>query len=437
MRRDGSFKLALAIFIAVLFALFQVGSYYFAHRSPSAPFSDPLHPESLFRKSQIIKTSNKDASLSIPFLDKISKYWYVGGETEVRNAAFIRLTKAGTSNQHGIILSNGIGDNVIDNFEIIVKFRLSTQEKNSEKKKSYPLMGDGMAIAITSEKDFLRKDLHSSYARKLYEINSGGVLVDNKDMMGLPRNLPGVAVIIDTYKNHKGTKTAIPFLDAILNTSPKTQWYDLASDGRETTALKLNQNHIRLKQSIVEGDVTQLRIIYLESINFLKIDIQYSKEGNYWIELFQTHDIPPLPVNKETGQRYIGISALTGEITETVDVLGAETNEFHWEGKDESVEESFDFAKEMQLFLAQEYNQKIALEKDEFQKWKMLKSQPNYHTNEQKPAEIIKFSFMKTSVIFFSIITIIYLVSVYVRVSMKHFIRTKRKRAKSTGFLPT
>lgn len=421
------FKLVLAVSIAAIFALFQVGANHLFKESDS----ESSH---FVRESQIRKLHNQDASLNIPFLDKISKYWYVGGGTEIRNAGSIRLTRAGGTDQYGLILSNGMGDNTIDNFETIVTLKISPKEGSNPR----ALMGDGVAVVVTAEKDFLRQDLTSSYARKQYEINSGGVMVGDTSMMGLPLNLPGMAVIIDTFKNQGRTSVAVPFLDVILNTSPKTQAYDLESDGARTTALKLNQGKIKLKKSIMQGDTTKLRLIYLESENFLKIDIQYAEEGDYWIELFQTHLKEPLPRNEETNQRYIGISALTGELSQTVDILSVETNEFHLKDKGDT---SNDFAKEIELYFIQEYNEKIALEEDSEQRWKMSKSQPRYEVNgiNEMPAKKEvhgKSQFLKNFIVFFIILTTLYLASVYVRVSMKHVISSKRYRSKSVGLLP-
>lgn len=152
----------------------------------------------------------------------------------------------------------------------------------------------------------------------------------------------------------------------------------------------------------------------------------------------QTHLKEPLPRNDETNQRYIGISALTGELSQTVDILSVETNEFHLKDKDDT---SNDFAKEIELYFIQEYNEKIALEEDSEQRWKMSKSQPRYEVNEinEMPAKKQvhgKSQFLKNFIVFFIIITTLYLASVYVRVSMKHVISSKRHRSKSVGLLP-
>ncbi|QLQ78550.1 hypothetical protein HG537_0A07970 [Torulaspora globosa] len=397
-------RLVLAVTIAVVFVVVRIGWHFIDTDSASV-------------RSQIQRVPNWDASLSIPFLDKVSKFWYVGGDTEIRNNEFVRLTRAGSGGHHGLILSNGLGDNTIDNFETVVKFRILPNIGT--------LVGDGMAIVITPEKDFLLQDLVSSYARRQYEINSGGVAAGDTQMMGLPRNLPGLAVIIDTYKNYGKTRTPVSFLDVLLNTSPSTQAYDADTDGAKTSAIKINRNKIRLKRSVITGETVQLRLIYIESENFLKIDIQYTGEGDYWIELLRTHLPTVLPRNMESNQRYIGISASTGELSQAVDILGIQTNEYHLEGNDDL---SKDFLREIELFYLQEFNDKIAMEKDEFQRWKMAKSRPKSQANQEVSAKPKRHaSFVQRPAFFLMILICIYLASVYIRVSIKHFLNANQR----------
>lgn len=422
MRQSGFLKLVLAITIAATFALFRIGTGNLVAGRDTVQ---------LARRSEIQRIPNKDASLSIPFLDKISKYWYVGGAAEIRNTAFVRLTRAGSVDQHGLILSNGLGDNTIDNFETVVKFRVSPKTGST----SSSLMGDGIAIVITPEKDFLMQDLLSSYARRQYHINSGGIVAGDTGMMGLPRNLPGLALIIDTHKNYRKVPGAVPFLDVLINTEPAKQEYDPETDGEMSAAIKLNEKKIRLKRSLLAGDIVQLRLIYLESENFLKIDVQYAKEGDYWIELIRTHLTTALPRNSESNQRYIGISASTGQVSQTVDILGIETNEFHLKDEDDSSKE---FLREMELYFLQEFDDKYALEEDDYQRWKMSNSRPRYEVKEETTTKSEKKhnSFIKSFTSFFIILVCIYLASIYIRICIKHYLNARRRAMRNSRELP-
>lgn len=384
----------------------------------------------LKRKSKIVRTFNNDASLSPPYLDKINNNWFVGGETEIKNYEYVRLTNAGAKNQHGVLLSNGVGDNTINDFETIFTFRIKQ------------CGGDGMTFLISSENGFLYKDLRGSFALRQYVLNSGGVMAGDYSMMGFPRNLPGLAVVLDTYGNkNNANRDRVPFIDLFVNTIPQEHLYDLDSDGEESSSHRLNSDHIPLRKNVISGDLLKLRIIYMESISFLKIDIQYENEGDYWIELFQTNENLMLPKNKNTGQRYVGIGGLTGDMTQTVELYDIETNEFHWENGDESLEDTFDYAKEAQLFLEQEFQEKIEIERDRFTKWKMMKSQPNYHlyTDENTKQDatlngsndhgaLSKLLSILWNFLFgMFVLIVVYLISVYIRVARRHFQRMKKR----------
>lgn len=148
MKRDAAVQLVIVTGILILFAFGQ--ACWKSAGSSLEQQENVLH----LRPSLVRRIENRDASLHVPFLDKIAKHWYVGGSPEIRNSEYIRLTKAGSPDSHGSIVSNGLGDNTINDFEIIVKFRI--MPRNQHRKTSNgnsPLMGDGMAIVISSEKD--------------------------------------------------------------------------------------------------------------------------------------------------------------------------------------------------------------------------------------------------------------------------------------------
>lgn len=443
MKRDAAIQVVI---VSCILLLFVFGQTFWKNASSSLEQQENvLH----LRPSLIKRIENKDESLEAPFLDKISNHWYVGGNPEVRNSEYIRLTKAGSPGSHGSVVSNGIGDNTINDFEIIVKVRITPRD---ERRKAFtgnsPLMGDGMAIAITSEKDFISPESYASgYAKKQFDINSGGVVLGNTEMMGLPKNLPGLCMVIDTFQNSRRPRTRVPFLDLLVNNSPREQQYDLPSDGRDSTALRLLEDPIKLPQSCVKGDITEFRIIYMESISTLKIDAKYAKEGDYWIELFHSQLNFTIPKNPRNGQRYVSVGGLTGELTETVDIFSIQTNEFHSEKHHESAEDSFDYSKEVQMFLAQEFDRVVSLEEDEFQKWKIRMAQPNLVKEESllsssssprrksRPKPVLGW-FGKTLGISILIVAF-YLTSVYIRVSIKHINNThRRKRIQSIGILP-
>ncbi|CAL9731691.1 hypothetical protein MOUN0_M03202 [Monosporozyma unispora] len=461
-------KLIVAVIITSLFLIFhqftsssseesEESNEYYYETKPQAM------QESFFSRSRskIIKIPNSDASLSIPYLDKINKYWHIGGSTQVRNSESVKLTSKNVPHTHGSIISNGIGDNTMNDFEVVFDFKLTYDDPAT--------IGDGVAFVITSENGFLLKDLTSSFAMRQYMLNSGGIMANDISMMGFPQNLPGLALVIDTFANDPLNQDDIPFLDIFVNFNPQKHSYHIESDGHRSSNRKLNDDHIRLKKNILQNDRIKLRIIYMESISFLKIDIQYETEGNYWIELYQNNDDDSqgikhflLPKNHQTGQRFIGMSALNGDLTENVELFNIKTSEFHWNNGDESMEDTFDYYKECENFLLQEFNQRITMEKDSYTRWKMLKSQPNYKdqleeklNNEEDAKQKIeppqgirqRISIPKSKdpiwwkilkllgkwIIIFTIIIALYLLSIYLRVSKKHWKKLQSKRSKRSS----
>lgn len=457
-------KLLVALVITSLFLIFHesntiFSSYDYDHKTNynGNNVNDPFNINSDIisqHKSKIFKIPNNDASLSPPYLDKINKYWYIGGSTQVRNKQSIKLTSKNIPHTYGSIISNGIGDNTINDFEIEFVFKLSFDQNNLGN------IGDGISFVLTSENGFLLKDLTSSFARKQYMINSGGILSSDVSMMGFPKNLPGLSLVLDTFANDPKNKKYVPFLDIFLNPDPQKGSYDIDSDGSKSTIQRLNKNHIKLRKNVLQGDIIHLRIIYIESISFLKIDIQYENVGNYWIELYSSHDSPAterqplyLPKNERTGQTFIGMSALNGDLTETVELFSIQTNEFHWDSGIKE-DDSYDLYhyKEWEKFLLKEFNEQISNEKDSFTRWKMIKSQPIYGKHLQETTKsmelgqllhnklfhqdnikgdssLLKFlrTIFRWIIIVFVIITL-YLFSIYIRVSKKHWKRIQSKK---------
>lgn len=137
-------------------------------------------------------------------------------------------------------------------------------------------------------------------------------------------------------------------------------------------------------------------------------------------------------------------------MTETVELLDVSTSEFHWNNKDESIEDTYDYVKEAELFLEQEFGEVLDMEPDEFIKWKMVKAQPNLNVVAPPPGQPVSgrpHSRLFSAVLvvwhyseFLLLIIGVYLISVYVRVFQKRYkrIRFKRQRGKShsVGLLP-
>lgn len=463
---EQSKKFLLALIITSLFLICHQSNILFSSYGKDyitdcngGQVSDPFHINSNIisqHKSKIIKIPNNDASLSPPYLDKISKYWYIGGSTQVRNDQSVKLTSKNIPHTHGSIISNGIGDNTINDFETEFVFRLPFVGNDLRS------IGDGISFVLTSQNDFLLKDLTSSFASRQYMINSGGILPNDISMMGFPKNLPGLSLVLDTFANDPRNKEYVPFLDIFLNSDPQSGSYDIDSDGSKSTIQRLNKDHIKLRKNVYQGDMIHLRIIYIESISFLKVDIQYENVGNYWIELFSSNDLLDtrtqavfLPKNERTGQRFIGMGALNGDLTETVELFYIKTSEFHWNANiNEEDLSDFNHYKEWEKFLLKDFHEQISNERDSFTRWKMIKSQPMYGNHLQETTKLMDLKQLSDTklyrqkeskresslwrflrsifkwMVIISIIMTLYLFSIYIRVSKKHWKRIQSKKFK-------
>lgn len=350
--------------------------------------------------SNLIKIFNPDVSLSAPYLDKINKHWFVGGSTTMRNHGLIKLTNAGSTNTFGVLLSNGIGDNIISNFETTYDFKLSN------------CRGNGVAFVISSENGFVWKDLLSSFARKQYIINSNGVIPNDFSMMGFPKNLPGLAVILNTSEE-------VPYFDIVLNQDPNKHSYAFESNVEQSTSIKINHNKIRMSNKFKQGQRIKLRIIYMESIKLLKIDILYNLDDQ-WEQLYIKHDLEwILPKNEKRGERYIGIGSLSKDKSQTAEIHSIRTNEFHWRNsRDEKLENGSDtFKNDIFRFIEEEYG--IAQQS-------MVTPISRIDTQNKTSHG----HFWIALLIIFIILIIIYTISIYVRVIKKHILKLRKKQRK-------
>lgn len=423
---------ARGLVAAVVFASFLL-MRLLSRRISQSDIAPSLIPDD-HGPTKLHRVKNNDMSLCVPFLDKINNFWHVSGGVQIRNHAQMRLTSAGTPNSYGVLLSNGAGDNIIRDFEVILKFRISPRPKGS-------VVGDGLCLTVTSDNSFMNFDqIRSGYAREQTRIQSQGLLMDNHEMMGLPKNLPGLSLILDTFANvNSWSSPEVPFLDVILNLNPEHNHYDLKSDNLKSTSIKLTQMPLKLRKTVMQGDITELRLIYFETVPFLKIDIKYHSEGDYWIELYHTHEPVLIPKARASKERFLGIGALNGDASGNVDILEMTTNEFHWSHNSNNVdndptEDTLDYAKEIQKLLSREFGETIALEADDFMKWKMRRSQPNLQIPftrnsglENSRTKVGGKNRISKKLMLCIVGIMIYLGSVYVRVTRKH-VRHRHRR---------
>lgn len=408
-------KLGIAIIITLLFILIHTGNNnvnsndYYRQNSIHIPtLRAKLEQPNHYRRQTyngLIKIRNTDASLFAPYLDQVNKNWHVGGSTLIRNNGNIQLTRIGEINKSGSLLSNGVGDKKINNFETVYDFKIEHSK------------GDGMAFVMTSENGFIWRDLTSSYAMRQYMTNTNGILAHDTTMMGFPKNLPGLAIVLQT-----SSYLEAPECDIFLNLNPEEHFYDFESFGKTSSAIKLNKYSIRLNGRILDGERIRLRVIYLESINFLKIDISYT-QGKNWEELYINQNLEwELPKNKRSGERYIGVSSLSKHHSQSVTLYSVLTNEFHWaNSRDETMEISNeDFKKDALKFIQSEYGVVLGKERN---------TQPYKQVTAKDRLSYFNIYAILKIVGIFIIMIIAYIFSIYIRVIRKHIRKLRKKRS--------
>lgn len=354
-------KLLIPLLITGLFIFYQV--FY-----PSQNSNDYFGSN---RQSHISRIYNLDTTLYEPYAN-IRDRWNVHGNVDILQ------DKIEINN--GYIITNSVGDRFMDDFEIIMSFRV--KESGS------------IFVLGTEEVDF----------------SSDGLYVDffNED--------------IRDDEN-----------DSLIK-----QWYVEVFTIRNNERINITEEKIKIDYH--NSKYMTVRLIIFENMAYLKLDIDYSNIfASNWNEVFQIKDLKvaklPTSVNN---QKFTGIKS-----EGLLDLKEIRTNEFHWEEKiskgdieHASIEDTWQYINEIQLFLAQEFGQRISMEMNEFKKLKLIKSQPSLRLNERiYNSEHSNKGFFGnlwslTWKLFILIIlnVIGYFISVYFRVAKKHINRVKKHR---------
>lgn len=163
-----------------------------------------------------------------------------------------------------------------DNFELIVKFRLSGESKG--------LYGDGVALR------FLEDDTP----------------LEQGPVFGVQDKLKGTMIAIDTYRNGRPGK-AFPYI--VLSQNDGNQPYDVDHDGKA--------NEIRGYSA---------RKLYNPSQEWSWLSIRYQKGGNLLVKINYRKDweeVFNLPFNLNNARRF-SISGSTGQLSEKAFVSAIE-----------------------------------------------------------------------------------------------------------------
>lgn len=214
-------------------------------------------------------------SIYAPYVDQdLQNRWFsFGGNAYVNTNKHIRLTRDKPS-QMGWLWSRL--PLTAANYEIDIEFKITGGSSH--------LYGDGMAIWLTNTR------------------------AEPGPVFGSLDKFDGLAIFLDTYANSRHSY-AFPRIMAMLGDG-KTS-YDVGSDGSNTELAACSAN-------VRKTDIaTKIRIKYFKN-EMLNVALQY-KGWDEWTECFTVWDVklPTAP--------FLGISALTGDISDNHDIISIST----------------------------------------------------------------------------------------------------------------
>ncbi|CAI2175447.1 1155_t:CDS:2 [Funneliformis geosporum] len=215
-------------------------------------------------------------SISMPYIDMdLQNRWFdFGADAVVNTAKHIRLTHD-RSSQTGWLWSRL--PLTTTNWQVEVEFKISGQNPS--------LHGDGMAIWLTTER-----------------AKVGPVF-------GFIDKFEGLGIFFDTYANSRQSHS-FPYVMAMIGDG-NTE-YDLDNDGKRNEVAGCEAD-IRSKSI-----ATKARITYYKN-NYLEVKLQY-KAWDQWEPCFTVPNITIPTVS------YLGFTALTGEVSDSHDIIAVTTN---------------------------------------------------------------------------------------------------------------
>lgn len=231
--------------------------------------SDVESDRSGYRKVEL--TNQK---IEMPFLDPASlraPHWNIAGDVVVENQKYIGLTND-KPHQAGSIFNRE--PFAADSFQLDLTFHIHGNLK---------LNADGMALWLTEAPSPIG------------------------DVFGARGDYVGLGVFVDTFRN--GATGHFPYVNAQIGTG--STFYNKYDDGMSTQLAGCTAKSLLNPSS----GKTLMRVTYLKS-GYLSVEFNYNPdEADYWHNCFTVYDVQ-LPEMK-----YLGLSAETGQLSESVDIL--------------------------------------------------------------------------------------------------------------------
>ncbi|KAH3898773.1 Uip5p SCDLUD_005108 [Saccharomycodes ludwigii] len=410
----------------------------------------------------VTKWKVNDMNLEFPFLDTLTRNWNTSGNPIVKNTQHVKLTSRGEVNNYGVMINK---NHLPQDFELQVKFSLDPGYITEIISKS---PGDGMAFFFTSKPDFIFETSGSSYANRQYMIENEGLDPKNRELMGIPKNLPSETLVLDFMNYHTNEKNdkvpQAPFLNFVSTDIKENRAYDYSEDGVSCT-----HGFQKLSPRLLFSTRDNLKEINLRFIRisgvFFKIDIDYSGFGLDWMELYKFDNLteaslPQLGL-KDT-PLYFGISSLNGEKTSNFRIHDVTGYSLDWDNRKDLLQPEEQLENVLKLYrdeiysvysnaddinneyhLHQMYDKAGLLSPSkEDGRTEIIDSSNSFFNSGKKNNNNSKKKYMNSRVfkilmitwIFLFLGVIFYVASLYLRVAMKKKIRNFKK-SKQVGLL--
>lgn len=251
--------------IVTLFLLWRwVGVPSFAPSTNEVDFDGPGYRRVELEKQKI----------EMPFLDPASlrsPNWNIAGDVVVENHKHISLTND-KPHQAGLVFCKEPFD--AESFQLDLTFHIHGNLK---------LNADGMALWITERPSPIG------------------------DVFGARGDYVGLGIFVDTFRN--GATGQFPYVNAQIGTG--STFYNKYDDGMSTQLAGCTAKSLMSPSS----EKTIMRLTYMTS-GFLSVEFNYDPDSSdNWHKCFTVYNVK-LPQIK-----YLGLSAETGQLSQSVDIL--------------------------------------------------------------------------------------------------------------------
>ncbi|GEQ69299.1 hypothetical protein JCM33374_g2970 [Metschnikowia sp. JCM 33374] len=265
--------------VLAIVSLLSLGAvYWFVFSGKTPDWFSPEEINDMFQNKKsdvsVKRVELSEQGISSPYLDRTTLKpvnWDHSGDLIVYNGQHISLTSSGKHQASNMFSKKPLN---AESFEMELTFHLHSKES---------IMADGMAVWFLEQPSPLG------------------------DVFGVQNNFKGLGIVIDTFRN--GVHGDFPLVSAQY--SPDPLFYDKNTDGLNTQIASCTAKSLVNPAS----GKTRMRVVHTKN-GYLSVDFNYDPDhSGEWHNCFSVMDV------KLPSQSYLGLSAETGQMFETVDII--------------------------------------------------------------------------------------------------------------------